>query len=163
MQAENRAYECDYLIMGQHHINNEEGSAFSGQRTEDPAALIQYVDQVIEGMETRLYTYIAHPDLLFYRTDMEIYRQEMERLCRTAKSLHIPLEINLLGLGEGRHYPFDAFWQIAAGVGCDVVIGCDAHSPNAIGNKAFEKAGCEYAARFGLIPLDTVNLVKPRL
>ena len=41
----------------------------------------------------------------------------------------VPLEINLLGIRGGRHYPTKRFFEIAADVGNDVVLGIDAHSP----------------------------------
>jgi histidinol-phosphatase (PHP family) len=44
------------------------------------------------------------------------------------KELDIPLEINMLGKGEGaRHYPADRFWKIAGQVGNRVILGADAH------------------------------------
>lgn len=156
-------YECDYLIMGQHFLNNEYDGVYSGSTTEDKNVLSQYVNQVIEGMETGMFTYIAHPDLVPYRKDMDFYRSEMSRLCKKAKEKNIPLEINLLGIEQRRWYPFDVFWEIAAKTGNDVILGCDAHEPDSVGNKKVEDEGCEYAAKFGLNLLKDIELVKPCL
>ena len=49
-----------------------------------------------------------------------------------AKEKHIPLEINLLGIRDGRYYPRELFWKIAGEVGCEVILGCDAHEPESI-------------------------------
>ena len=39
-----------------------------------------------------------------------------------------PLEINMLGMGEGaRHYPAERFWKIAGEVGNKAILGLDAH------------------------------------
>ena len=41
------------------------------------------------------------------------FTQEMQALCRAAKELDIPLEINLHGLVKKRHYPCERFFRIA--------------------------------------------------
>ena len=109
-------------------------------------------------METGLFTYMAHPDLAFYRGDDAFYEAEMTRLCRTAKACGMPLEINLLGLRDRRAYPYDRFWEIAAAEGCDAILGRDAHDAAALSDAATEAAGRAYAARFGLRLCETVEL-----
>ena len=86
------------------------------------------------------------------------YRREMTRLCRGVKELGIPLEINLLGLHEGRHYPTELFWQIAGEVGNTVILGCDAHEPEALNRPETAEAGRALAQRYGLRILDTAEL-----
>ena len=49
-----------------------------------------------------------------YKGSDEDYNSEFTRLCRGAKALDIPLEINLLGFRGGRSYPCDRFFSIAA-------------------------------------------------
>ena len=123
-----KPYPVEYLILGQHFLRNEEpGELPCSKQTEEEARLVLYVDQVVEGLKTGRFSYLAHPDLLNYVGDDGIYRREMTRLCKAAKELDIPLEINLLGLATGRHYPRDRFWQIAAECGNTVILGCDAH------------------------------------
>ena len=104
-------YNYDYLIMGQHFVGNEDGGA-SGARTEDPAMLQQYVEQVIQGLSTGKFTYLAHPDLIYFAGPDDIYEQHMERLCRACLEMNIPLEVNLLGVEDHRHYPCDRFFRI---------------------------------------------------
>jgi len=153
-------YECDYLILGQHCLNNEYDGKPANQPTQDNELLISYVDQVITAIGTGKFTYIAHPDIINYRGCEKIYQQEMARLCTAAKKLNIPLEINLLGLSENRHYPYDVFWKLVRDVGNDIILGFDAHSPIANGNIEIETAGLKYASKFGLKPLKTVELRK---
>lgn len=152
-------YECDYLILGQHFTFNEFDGVWSNAPTEDPAVLRQYVDQVIAAMGTGKFSYVAHPDLIHYvGRDPDLYRQEMTRLCQAAKALDIPLEINCLGLSEGRHYPSGEFWRIAAGEGCRVILGSDAHRPEAVGNPEITRRAMEFAAGFGIRPIETLAL-----
>ncbi len=131
-----RDYPIEYLIMGQHFVGNEyDASAFySGRPTDDPAILRRYVKQVLDGLATGAFTYLAHPDLINFTGESDIYRFEAEKLCRGAQALGIPLEANLLGFFEGRNYPNRAFWEVARDVGCDVVIGLDAHAPEVYGD-----------------------------
>ena len=154
-------YDYDYLIMGQHFIGNEDGG-YSGSPTDDPARLSQYVDQVIAGLATGKFTYLAHPDLLNFTGSEEIYEQHMERLCRACLEMNIPLEVNLLGVEDGRHYPCDRFFRIASRVGNPVVIGCDAHHLHAVANADIIARGEEFCARHGLQILQTVPLRNPK-
>lgn len=152
-------YECDYLILGQHFTFNEFDGVWSNAPTEDPAVLQQYVDQVIEAMGTGKFSYVGHPDLIHYTGgDRDLYRQEMTRLCRAAKAMNIPLEINCLGLSEGRHYPNKDFWRIAAEENCRVILGSDAHRPEAVGNPEITHRAMNYAAGFGIRPMETLEL-----
>ena len=153
------AYECDYLILGQHFTHNEFDGVWSNAPTEDPAVLRQYVDQVIAAMETGKFSYVAHPDLIHYvGRDLDLYLSEMTRLCRAAKALDVPLEINCLGLAEGRQYPRADFWQLAAREGCRVILGSDAHRPAAVGDPEITKQAMDFAVKLGLRPMETLDL-----
>ena len=151
-------YPCEYLIMGQHYIYNELDGRYAGSWTAEEAVLVQYVSQVLEGLSTGKFTYLAHPDLLHWVGEPEAYRREMTRLCRGVKDLNLPLEINLLGLVEGRHYPTETFWQIAGETGNAVILGCDAHEPEGQNRPEAAAAGRALAQRYGLQILDTVPL-----
>ena len=59
-----RKRAIDYLILGQHHAPEEPTGFYSGYPTEDEYRLETYVNQVIEGMQTGVFSYLAHPDLL---------------------------------------------------------------------------------------------------
>jgi len=148
-------YECDYLILGQHFIDNEIGQTPSTKPTDDADRLKKYVDTLIEAMNTGKYFYIAHPDVLNFVGDADIYREEMTRLCLEAKRLSVPLEYNLLGVRQGRFYPVVDFWRVAADVGNDVILGCDAHSPDDMATSSDIEAGKRAVDSFGL------NLIEP--
>ena len=154
-------YDYDYLIMGQHYIGNEDGS-YNPTPTEDAEKLGQYVDQVLEGLSTGKFTYLAHPDLLNYIPDDDIYRMHMTRLARGYLELDIPLEINCLGIEQGRNYPCDRFWSIAAATGNTAVIGCDAHHLYQVADPVITAEAEEFARRHGITPLDTVKIRNPK-
>lgn len=148
----------DYLILGQHFLGNEMGEHYNGAPTEDASLLVRYCDQVIEAMHTGLYTYFAHPDLCNFRGEREVYRAQMRRVCAAANECGMPVEINLLGLADGRHYPNRLFWEVAAEESCQVVLGRDAHQPEALKDTATEEKARKMAAELGLRLVDTVAL-----
>jgi len=143
-------YPIDYLIYGQHAFEEEEGGIWTGQPTDDESLLCRYVDHVIKGLNTGVYTYLAHPDLIHYTGPDDIYFSHMRRLCTCAKELDIPLEINLLGIWEKRHYPADRFWHLVKEMGNRVVLGIDAHQAERIGEKEVLEKGLALAERCGL-------------
>lgn len=144
--------ECgvEYLIMGQHFLGNEVLREYSGHATSSERLLAEYVDQVLEGLGTGLFSYLAHPDLFNYTGDEKIYEKHYRRLARGVTQLGLPLEINLLGIREGRHYPDERFWQIAAEEGARAVLGADAHDPAHVSDPDSEKKAREMAARCGI-------------
>ena len=123
-------YPIDYLILGQHFGDIfHESLIHNGKQTGSDRQLSSYVDNVTKAIKTGKITYVAHPDMMFYSRSLEVYESEMTRLIECANEYNIPLEINLYGLQEVRNYPTLSFWQLANDIGCDVVIGSDAHKP----------------------------------
>jgi histidinol-phosphatase (PHP family) len=153
-----RDYPIDYLILGQHFIGNEYDAPYSGLVTDDREVVRQYCRQSMEAMNTGLFTYFAHPDLIHYAGDWNFYQQTVRPMCAEAKRCGIPLEINLLGVREGRHYPNRFFWEMAAQEGCDVILGCDAHSPQAVNVPDAERKARDLAKELGLNLLETAQL-----
>ena len=147
----------DYLILGQHFIDSESDGFYSGAPCAEKE-LKRYVDQVIEGMKTKMFAYVAHPDLINYREDISVYRREMSRLCRASLDLDIPLEFNLLGFRERRHYPYSEFWRLVSETGCKTVLGWDAHSPEYTGDRPISADAAAELKKYGITPLDTVFL-----
>ena len=148
----------EYMILGQHFLYNEVEGIGSIGPTADGALLRQYCDQTIDALYTGLFTYFAHPDLMHFVGDPHTYRQEIRRLCRAAKACDIPLEINLLGLYLQRHYPSRRFWEIAAEEGCKVILGCDAHRPDAFLDPKPETAARKMVTELGLELLEDLPL-----
>ena len=155
-----REFPMDYLILGQHFVNNEYDAPYNGLASEDESLLRQYVRQTCDAMNTGLFTYFAHPDLMNFKGSSKIYRQHMRDICREAKSCGVPLEFNLLGLAGGRHYPNSLFWELAAEERCDVVLGRDAHTPDALLDRETEQKALALLHTLGVEPMDTVTLRK---
>lgn len=139
----------DYCILGQHLLGNELDGLSSFNRKEE-LALVAYVTQVLAGLATGDFLYLAHPDLAGLSYAPEVFQREYRRLCEGAKRMGVPLEINLLGLRAGRHYPSREFFKIAAEVGNDIVIGSDAHSPRDVADVVSEKRALQMAKELGL-------------
>ena len=119
---------CEYLILGQHFIGNEHPSGtYTGAANSSEADLREYVACVLAAMETGVFTYVAHPDIFRFRGDPGVYCREMRKICAAARELQIPLELNFLGIREGRHYPHAPFWQLVGEEGAPVTFGFDSH------------------------------------
>ena len=144
----------DYQILGQHFCLPEHRGPYMGFDFSREADLKQYVDFCIAAMETGRYRYIAHPDLFHYIGPDELYHKHMLRLCRYLKSHGIPVEINLLGVYENRHYTSKKFLQIAKEAGCSAIIGADAHFPARLNCPEAENKCVALAEEFSL-PLIT--------
>lgn len=146
-------FPVEYLILGQHFGDMYEVPMFyNGVQKDSDARLKNYVDTMIRAIETDKITYIAHPDVIFYRRSLEVYEREMSRLIKAANERKIPLEINLYGLQEVRNYPTLSFWQLANEIGCDVIIGSDAHRPENLLNP--------FAVKYAELMLDNFKNLK---
>ena len=148
----------EYMLLGQHFLLNEMEGIGSIGPTADASLLQQYCNQTIEAMHTGLFTYFAHPDLMNFVGDAKVYRQEIRRLCQAAKSCGVPLEINLLGYREGRHYPNIRFWEVAAEESCPVILGVDAHQSHNFGHSASVEKAESMIRSLGLAKMETISL-----
>lgn len=150
-----RPLRLDYMIMGQHFVGNEydDGSYSTVGNGKKEAYLAQYVSQVKEGLLTGTFTYLAHPDTVWYCGDPDFYTQQMTDLCRFAKEHDIPLEYNMLGYINKRCYPNPVFWEIAAATGNKAVIGFDAHTPDLLTDHETYHACEKRLSEHGITPV----------
>jgi histidinol-phosphatase (PHP family) len=153
-----RDYPIEYLIMGQHWCGNEVNEAYVGRPTEDVDFLKRYYRQVLDGLDTGLFTYVAHPDVLHFVGDEKVYEEQTRMFCREVADRRIPLEINLLGLRNRSHYPNPAFWRVAGQENCQVVLGVDAHHPDHFQLTEVEAEALAFAAQFGITPVREVTI-----
>ena len=155
-----RAAGVEYMILGQHFSGNEIGETHNSVPTAEEKTLEIFCDQLIEAIQTGDFTYVAHPDVLRFVGEDAVYRRHMARLCREAKSCGIPMEINFLGLREGRYYPDNRLWEVVGEEGCKVIFGADAHSPDVVTDLATEQKALEMVKTYGLNLIHTVEPVK---
>lgn len=150
-----RDHGVEYLLLGQHFLDSP-----YGQRTRneiwDPAILRHYCDQIIEGMQTGAFTYVAHPDCILFLGDRSLLREQLRRICREAKSCDLPLEINLLGIHKQKHYPCKELFELLAEEGNTVILGADAHQPERFLNYDAEESAHKIIKEYGLKLIETV-------
>ena len=105
-----------------------------------------------------MYKYLAHPDLMNYQGMDSVYEWEMTRLCEEMKEMDIPLEINVIGISGGKHYPTERFWEIPGRVGNKVIIGLDAHCvDNMVDVENYENA-MKFVEKYNLNLVDDIGL-----
>lgn len=144
-------YPVEYLLLGQHALyDGGPDDPFVFIPTDSEVYLKQYVSQCLEALDTGRFLYFAHPDVFHFTGSKSLYKEEMRRLCLRAKALGVPLEINLLGLGDHRHYPNPLFWEIAAETGNDAVLGSDAHFPQHVYRRDTVSLAVKMAQDLGL-------------
>ncbi|MBQ7739683.1 MAG: histidinol-phosphatase [Eubacterium sp.] len=126
-----KSFGYDYLILGQHYTGSEveRWARYTGHKTYRKVDIDRYVSQVIEGVKTGEFAYVAHPDIINFAGLKSYYVQKMEYLVKELKKLDIPLEYNFLGFSDKRQYPNDTFWKLVKKHGNRVVVGLDAHYP----------------------------------
>lgn len=127
--AELDKYPIDYLILGQHFYDEEEGWHSPKRAWVDEEHLQMYVERVMAGVQTGRFLYVAHPDIMCFAGEPEIYRKHMLPLIQEMKRRDMPIEINMNGYRDGLHYPTPAFIELGVECGCDFIIGMDAHNP----------------------------------
>lgn len=149
----------DYIILGNHFDATDETGIYYG-RSVSKDKLIKYVDDCIHAMETGLYSYIAHPDLVAFDHDDPLYAQEMKRLCQEAKKYDIPLEFNLLGYKEHRQYPNHTFFKIVKSVGNRVIIGTDAHDSQALRDMETYQQAKQYLQNLGIDLTEDIHFLR---
>ena len=148
----------EYLLLGQHFLGNEMEEPYCGKATDDVDILRRYCHQSMEAMNTGLFTYFAHPDLIHFVGDRKIYTEHIRHLIREAKGCNLPMEVNMLGSWANRQYPNPCFWEIAAEEGCSVILGCDAHAPEHLKKLETETRLLEMIGKLDLQLLEKVEL-----
>ena len=152
--------KVEYLILGQHSVlPTGEGTYF---RFNSDEQLLVYAENICKGLETGLYTYLAHPDVYVYNqksfdeTCQKVARMIIEKAAET----DTPVEINVHGVVRGKHpfpgrskqywYPHKDFWRIAAEYPIRCIFGIDAHDPRSLLELDNVKKAKEELADLGL-------------
>ncbi len=131
--------DFEYLILGQHCFHDTAGFHWYADLPQDVNAR-RYTSELIAGMESGLFTYVAHPDWYTIWLDSfgETSQMCAHHIAEAAQRLRLPLELNcgpLRRIPKERwsenvlQCPCPAFWDIVSQYDVDVVIGVDAHDP----------------------------------
>jgi histidinol-phosphatase (PHP family) len=136
-------YAFDYLVYAPHwFLHQGEWLGIVGQ-SDTPERLVSYGKHAIRGLETGLFTFLAHPDIFgndYLQWDASAQSCARDILA-AAEALDIPLEINGLGFrrekvetpdGTRNMYPWRPFWQTAQDYCISVTTNSDAHRPQDI-------------------------------
>ena len=154
------AFPLDYLILGQHFTGHEQNGIRSFEKTAAPDDLRAYYDGVLQAVKTGCFLYIAHPDVFKFTGDEAAYAALTRRFLEAAKPYDPLLEINRLGLFDGRIYPRPAFWKIAGELGYSAIVGLDAHAPSVFADGETPRRCVELARTYGLRLVTAVKNVR---
>ncbi|MBE6688284.1 MAG: PHP domain-containing protein [Ruminococcaceae bacterium] len=142
---------AEYLILGEHYMHEElPDGIHCNKRTEDEGVLEEYVNCIVSGIKSGVFTYIAHPDMVRFTGNEAVYNEKMRRICVNSREYNVPLELNFLGIRDGRNYPYGSFWEMAGQEKCPVVFGFDAHDVNAAFDGESLKKAYEMVEKYGL-------------
>lgn len=159
-------HSIDYIILGHHFCVDEPGSLYNGEMSA-PEELYRYRDDIIEAMETGLFSYVAHPDIFMrgYPVFDEHCIKISEDIIAKAIETNTPLEFNLLGfshsVNDGKQgYPYPDFWQMVSERKPPVTMGIDAHTPQAYLDKATFDSGIKTLTELGLECVSSIKMFR---
>ena len=159
----------DYLILGQHLFYCDGQLVYFWKDIKGAKELKVYTDLLVSGMESGLFTFVAHPDAFgsFYLRWDEEAKACSRYIIEAAEAYHLPLEINGHGFRKGEiktaqgvrlKYPLPPFWELASQYNVQVLVNSDAHQPQEVG--AFLTEGQELVERYGLEIIDLLEFLE---
>ena len=156
--------KLDYIIFGNHYYKSDEKGCYFGAVNDDVSLLYTYRDETLKGMETGLYSYLAHADLFmrgYKRFDAHCEDISIS-ICQRAKELNLPVEYNLAGAAYNKrngvmNYPHRDFWKVASQVGCKAIIGVDAHDYRDLEDDTLREEGIEFLDSLNLEVVDRIS------
>ncbi len=143
--------KCEYLLLGQHFYETGQGELVNVYHLKDTKEYECYSANVVEGMRSGYFRYVAHPDLIFLNHlawDIHCDRA-CDILIDGAVKYGFALEYNANGLrrekkqypdGERHPYPHEKFWDKVKGTGIEVYVGSDCHAPEQVYDGIVEMA-----------------------
>jgi len=159
--------KTDYLILAQHYIKTE-GKYQDAFHFTEPRQLEIYGDVIEQGVKTKFFKILAHPDVFMtlYPQWDEACEAVTHRIAKLANQYDVILEVNANGLrrglkeykdGERYPYPSEKFWQIIAThyPQTKVLVNSDCHNPKLL-NDNYMKMAREMAKRLSLNVLEHI-------
>lgn len=130
-----------FLIQGQHCAGkNCEVNAFSMEKKEEA---YDYAESVCQGIETGVFQFLAHPDVILCSYPGEwdaILERTFHEIFQCCEEYHMPVEINASGLRGKRGYPAKEVYTLAKQYDLHYLINADAHDPNWLCDEILEEA-----------------------
>lgn len=162
----------DFLILGQHLTYDESGKpVYYFRKCNILEGIINYKNDLIEGMKTGLFLYVCHPDLFMNNVTQitpEI-EQVCNEICEASVKFNIPLEINLGGVRQRQNkilftdqvncYPSDFFWKIASNYHVKCIVGIDAHEPKDLEDSKTIDYAIDFAKKYKLDLITDVKMI----
>ena len=156
-----RGKGVEYLILGQHFAGRETPDVlYSAGASDSVQRLKDYVDTVVAGAQTGLFSYVAHPDMINFTGDHDLYISELNRLADGIQNAGLPFEINLLGLREGRNYPTEVFFKILEERNAPVILGSDAHEAKYVYHEKTIDRAMEIARKYHLNVTEEIDITR---
>jgi len=160
-------YPLDYLIIG-NHADYSLPYLHYFYSSYTPEDILEYARMTVKGMETGLFSYLAHPEVAMHHYPVfdTACQKASEMLCEAAVAMDMPVEYNLLGVRRqagdrakgGLGYPYHRFWDIAAKKGCKAILGMDAHDPEHLRDTQMFAHGRAWLEARGFEVLDKLPL-----
>lgn len=157
--------KIDYLIMGQHCYLKDNKFHWYFHKDSPVEDVKKYTDDVIKGLKTGLFKYLAHPDLFMHSQAgfSKGLEEQSRRILKTCEELNIPIEINLCGMrrrdynGQNYSYSNDFFFDLVKDYKVDVILALDAHDPKDINQAELDK-GFDFAKKHGIKVLEKFDI-----
>lgn len=136
--------KIEYFILGQHCYLDEDKLVFYNLNRNSLTNLDNYINAVLQAIDSGLIAYIAHPDLILNSFDIisDEVLNKLEVIIIKCKEKNIPLEVNMGGLryydyhrtdiddDYSKMYPYKEFFKLVKKHDVPVIVGVDAHDPN---------------------------------
>lgn len=161
--------KVDYLNLGVHFYEWND-IIIDSYSMIDYKSIEGYANACVEAMETGLFNTLCHPDLFMYnykningeRKFDEAAIAASKRIIESAIKNNVYLEVNANGFKrirpDGLLYPYPDFWLIAREYkDLKIIIGADAHSPEALCNQNVLKA-FEFVKEYNIPILDKMEI-----
>lgn len=163
LQKEN----CDYLILGQHFFETDGSELGYTFEIKDTSFYETLSEQMVAGMRTGYFQYLAHPDLMFFNVhDWDIHcERALDTLIDGAIKYDFAFEYNANGLRRGLKeypdgvrypYPHHQLWERVKNTNIKVFVGSDCHNPEKLWDESVVKAYHDLA-QYGIIPQTHLN------
>jgi len=170
--------KLDYLNLGVHYFFHE-GTSYNSYESLDYTQIQYYADTVEEGLDKKFFKILVHPELFMYNymSSNQVYRefdqyaiQVSRRIIEAAIRNDVALEINAGGVSSGKvHiqdkeeyvYPRSEFWNLVKEYmkkyPVKVVIGADAHTPEALGDSFYDET-IAFAKSMGIKIIEKLDM-----